>query len=152
VQHVAMVSLSILVSLVVRLDAASESTEVVEPAAPAIAADAEKEAFCRDALTHHVPAAVAEAAKMALGHGFHFDSFQAIPTSASQASSDSPTLVYRIQVMDDQSQAREIRVPASSPGHPLATVTAHWMCWVPAENATAKRADSGASERDSVSR
>ena len=119
----------------------SAACDAVAPPAPAIAGDNEKSVFCKDAVAHHLPELVAEAAATELGRGFHFDSYQAIPVAASDDASVPSPMNYRVQVTDDQSQAREIRVSTTADGHPNALVKAHWMCWVAADTATAQRLD-----------
>jgi len=119
----------------------SAASDTVAPPAPVLAADNEKSVFCKDAVAHHLPELVAEAAATELGHGFHFDSYQAIPVAASDDASAPSPVNYRVQVTDDQNQAREIRVSTTADGHPNALVKAHWMCWVAADTATAQRLD-----------
>jgi hypothetical protein len=123
---------------------ASAATDGSEPPAPAIASDTEKQLFCRDSATHHLPELIGEAASSLLGHGFHFDSFQAIPVPPPTEDTHGAAVVatnYRIQVMDDQSQAREIKVQVTVDGHPVNAVKSHWMCWLPSDPATAQRLD-----------
>src|SRR5580658_1107338 len=84
-----------------------------EPPAPAPATDSEKQVFCKEATTHRLPESIADAAALALGHGFHFDSFQCVPvaadpsaqTATATATAAPVAKTYRIQVMDDQNQA-----------------------------------------------
>jgi hypothetical protein len=123
---------------------ASAATDGNEPPAPAAASESEKEIFCRDSASHHLPDLIGEAASSLLGHGFHFDSFQAVPVPPpSEDTHGAPVVAtnFRIQVMDEQSQAREIKVQVTADGHPVNAVKSHWMCWLPADPATAQRLD-----------
>lgn len=123
---------------------ASAATIGAEPAAPAPASDTEKQLFCKDSALHHLPDVIGEAASSVLGHGFHFDSFQAIPVPSTTDDAPKASLVamdYRIEVMDEQSQAREIKVQVTADGHPINAVKCHWMCWLPSDPATAQRLD-----------
>jgi hypothetical protein len=126
--------------------AASEA----EPPAPAPATDSERQVFCKEATAHRLPGPIADAAALALGHGFHFDSFQCVPAAAEASAdpADKPAApvttatpvakTYRIQVMDDQNQALEIQVGASNTSEPLVAATSEWMCWSHATAATAR--------------
>ncbi len=138
------------------LGARACAADGLQPPAPAPAVDAEREAFVHDAEAHRLPAAIAEAAGAVLCKGFHFDAFQKLPLPHAAAGSAAPsaagtgdanaaatpvaTMAYRIQVMDDQSQAMQIRVKAAENGLPTETASCEWMCWAPSVPATADNA------------
>lgn len=136
--RVILIALALALMPAPRIGAAESSAE---PQAPALASDTERQTFCKDAAAHRLPSLIADAASTVLGHGFHFDSYQAVPaaSAADPKAATAVAITYRIQVMDEQNQALEIRVPASPSGQPTAEVTQQWMCWMPTTAATARR-------------
>jgi hypothetical protein len=151
----AIANIVILACAAALLGASAHGADALQPPTPAPATDAEREAFVHDAEAHRLPAAIAEAAGAALSKGFHFDAFQKLPlphaaavsaapsaagTDAAIATTPVATMSYRIQVMDDQSQAMQIRVKAAENGQPTETATCEWMCWAPSVPATADNA------------
>lgn len=159
--YTACVQVGLVLALTAAVAVAADPPTSAKPPNPAPANDSEREAFCKDAAARHIPAAIADAAALVLGHGFHFDSYQAVPARPSASSSAGATSapvgtaspgdsavatqtlaalakIFRIQVMDDQNQALEIRVPSSAAGEPVAGATWEWMCWTPSTAATAR--------------